>query len=329
MMQIPLTSLLPGDVLLIKYNETYWHSMMVVNGGNLAHAPGAGAQCTVEPIQAFAAETRKAHTWTEQQLKERLYAYRFNGAIPYPSWVDFAEQWCGTDANGKRTQYAPAPNEQQRNDPNWLNYPRYRGVIKIGDDGHNAAALPFGPDALLRTIKWANRYHLNAAFSVNRGTTCCAFVMACVQAAYVNASFYNSAATRLQALMTLLTDGGEVWTTGSGDRSKKMSIPPVRAPAPADSGKVRPGAALRNTSNRGLSDEFEAKFKGLVVERRKQALSEAEIAVNLWNLFETHGFVDVGWSDVGMPKAFLHDAKYMYSRTFNHVLTTDNAWSAC
>jgi hypothetical protein len=185
-MQIQISGLMPGDVLIIKYNDTYWHTMLVVNNNRIAHAPSPGEPCVMEALASFASETKAEHTWNDSQLLERLYAYRY-GAMPYPGWVAFAEQWSVADAEGRITRYSASPNEEQKKDPQWHNYPRYRGVLK-GDDSQNAAALPFGVDALSRTIKWARKYRYNEAFSINRGTTCCAFVMACIQASFVNAA---------------------------------------------------------------------------------------------------------------------------------------------
>ena len=56
-MQIPITALTPGDVLLIKYSDTYWHTMLVVNGGRIAHAPNPGNPCIMETLESFAKET--------------------------------------------------------------------------------------------------------------------------------------------------------------------------------------------------------------------------------------------------------------------------------
>ena len=38
---------------------------------------------------------------------------------------------------------------------------------------------PFEFDALYRVFKWTSRADTQKVFSQNRGTTCCAFVMAC------------------------------------------------------------------------------------------------------------------------------------------------------
>jgi hypothetical protein len=35
-MQIQISGLMPGDVLIIKYNDTYWHTMLVVNNNRFA-----------------------------------------------------------------------------------------------------------------------------------------------------------------------------------------------------------------------------------------------------------------------------------------------------
>jgi hypothetical protein len=329
MLNTPLASLAAGDVLLIKYNDTYWHTMLVVSNGRLAHAPSPGMPCVVETLAAFAQDARKTHSWSEGQLKAALYGYRYTGTMPYPGWAAFAEQWCQPDSNQVVTHYAASPNDDQKRRPDWKDYPRYRGVVKGTDDGHNAAALPFGTDALMRSIKWAWRHHMRIAFSEHRGTTCCAFVMACIQAAFINASFYHPQQEQLHTLLDLFEKGGEVGVTGSRDRAKTMKLPAMRGPASPQAGKPRADAALRANSNRGLSDDMLKKFSGLLKTDRQGDLSEARRAAAFWDLLQTHGFVNVPWKDVNLPQALTHDAKYMYSRTFNHVLAADNEWRAC
>jgi hypothetical protein len=163
-MQIQISGLMPGDVLIIKYNDTYWHTMLVVNNNRIAHAPSPGEPCVMEALASFASETKAEHTWNDSQLLERLYAYRYTGAMPYPSWVAFAEQWSVADAEGRITRYSASPNEEQKKDPQWHNYPRYRGVLK-GDDSQNAAALPFGVDALSVGLPTALNYDAKYVYS--------------------------------------------------------------------------------------------------------------------------------------------------------------------
>lgn len=67
---------------------------------------------------------------------------------------------------------------------------------EVGGRSHavmKGATPEFGYDALYRTVKWANRLSAihedmleQAQLSQNRGTTCCAFVAACYQAAAIN-----------------------------------------------------------------------------------------------------------------------------------------------
>ena len=305
-MQIPLTSLMSGDVLLIKYNDTYWHTMLVVSGDRIAHAPNPGLPCVAETVTSFADETKSTQKWKDSELLGRLYAYRYTGQKPYPDWVAFAEQWCVPDVNNKFTRYAAQPNEQQLKDPNWKNYPRYRGVLKGDDDGHNAATLPFGVDALSRTIKWAKKYRYNEAFSLNRGTTCCAFIMACIQTSFVNAA---------------ITPG----TVGKEYLSKMVQFfeGTIRGPRQHTKGAAHAGGALREESNRGLSTAAQAEAN-----QKNYATDAAQVSA-LWNGCLKKGYVLRTWAEVPLPAAVNYDAKYVYSRTFNHVLSNDGgAWAA-
>ena len=324
-MLIDIDALMPGDLLLIKYNDTYWHTMMVVNRGYLAHAPGAGKPCVVERIADFAEEAVASRDdWTAATLKNNLFAYRYNGsAMPYPSWVSFAEQWC----DGV-THYAYQPTVEQTQKPEWKNYPRYRGVLKGDDDGHNAASLPFGPDALFRAVKWVQRYHMRQAFSQNRGTTCCAFVMACVQAAFFNAGLYSDHKSRLKELSRVIGEGGK-FTIVNTEGSKEVELPGLRAERNHEKGQPNAGGALRENSNRGLGKEMTAKLEQKRLrDKRDNAYTEAELAEIIWGTFRQLGLVDVSWKELRLPAALRHDAKYMYSRTFNSVLKGDGEWTA-
>jgi hypothetical protein len=261
-MQIPLTSLMPGDVLLIKYNDTYWHTMLVVSGDRIAHAPSPGEPCVVETLTSFAQETKSAQTWDDNTLLAHLYAYRYSGPKPYPDWVAFAERWCGRDRNDRITRYAAKPNEEQLQDKNWKNYPRYRGVLKGDDDSHNSASLPFGVDALSRTVKWANKYRCNEAFSINRGTTCCAFIMACIQASFVNAAVLQS-------------------SEGDQKLSKMVKFfdSNVRGERRHEKGQPHEGGALRDQSNRGLSKKWQKWSE------KNQYTDDSLQVAGLWNTF--------------------------------------------
>ena len=301
-MLIPLSSLRPGDVLLIKYSDTYWHTMLVVNNGRIAHAPGPGNPCVMQTMTSFADETKREQKLDDEGLLRQLYAYRYTEQPPYPDWIAFAEQWCVRDVNDRITPYAPIPNEQQRQDPNWKNYPRYRGVFKGDDDGHNSLALPFGVDALWRTIKWAKRYRYKEAFSINRGTTCCAFIMACIQTSFVNAAFLPN-------------------VDGNQKLSKMVNLfdSNVRGVRRHEKGQPHEGGALRDHSNRGLSQKLQDWAEGK---------TDPQQVAGLWKSFWTNGFVLYDWKTVGLPDAVKRDAKYVYSRTFNHLLSTANDWAA-
>jgi hypothetical protein len=281
--------------------------MLVVSNGRIAHAPSPGQPCVTELLIDFAAETKSEHSWTDADLLGRLYAYRYTGnQMPYPSWVAFAEQWCVADAGNRITRYAAGPSATQKTDPQWLNYPRYRGVLKGDDDGHNAAALPFGVDALSRTLKWAKKYRYNEAFSINRGTTCCAFAMACIQAAFINAQIPPGPDGKAKLAKMVETFDSQ-----------------VRGPRQHTKGEAHAGGALREQSNRGLSPgaQTQATTKGYT--------TDAQIVSGLWNGFAKKGDVLCSWSDVGLPASLCYDAKYVYSRTFNHLLANDAAsWTA-
>lgn len=305
-MQIPLESLMPGDVLLFKYSDTYWHTTLVLTNQRVAHAPSPGTPCVTQPINELFEELKEDHKLNNEQAKARLYAYRFTGNKPHGSgWETLAEQWCGKDANDRITRYSPAPNDQQRLDPNWKNYPRYRGVLKGEDDSHNAQSLPFEIDALSRTVKWALKYRTNEAFSINRGTTCCAFVLACIQTVFINAAFSPGS----QGLQDLR-------------RANELIEQHVRGQRITPKGEASADHALIANANRGYLMPNQAKrIKGIPQNKRNVPA--------IWDrLYEMLDYRLLPWSDVGLPASVQYDAKYLYSRTFNHILANSGDWAA-
>ena len=327
-MKIPPASLTAGDVLIVKYSDRWWHTMMVLDGARIAHAPGIGQRCTIDSVDGFIDSTvnpdpnaKRDKVDRQELLANRLFAYRAKGDMPWPGWDEFAEKWCDG-----RTPYAPGRPKSASADP-WRGYPRNAGVENPQSpeqDGAVAAALMFGPDALFRTFKWALRFHENQPFSVNRGTTCCAFIMASLQASYINKSLYHDHLNRLRAVVGLFERGAD-----QTPNSAKLKMPAVRAPSDHEKGVARTGGALREHSNRGLSDEIKAKFGSSLVKNKHGERNEAEAAIALWALLKGQGFVDDAWSDIGMPPSLCYDAKYMYSRIFNGLLAKDSAnWTS-
>jgi hypothetical protein len=317
-------TLVAGDVLIIKYSDKWWHSMMIVDNHRIAHAPGVGKKCKVETIDSFIADTLQADSKLTREvlLRDRLFAYRYKGKHKpdWQGWDEFAVQWCD-----ERTAYAPGrPRTVAATDPNWKQYPRNYGVVNTdnpGEDGNVAASLPFGPDALYRTFKWAQRYHRNVPFSQKRGTTCCAFVMACIQSSFVNAAM--PAVKRVEAIETVL----KVFSEGSDGTPKvdTLKIPALRAPAKHEKGQPHEGGALRANSNRGISDAAKSKFKTSLVKSGRTDLTEGDSATGLWEMLRGLEYYDTAWDAVGLPPSLQHDAKYMYSRVFNHELAKDSA----
>ena len=84
-------------------------------------------------------------------------------------------------------------------------------------------------------------------------------------------------------------------------------------------GKAHAGGALPANSNRGLSDNLKAK---------QNQLTEPQVVRGLWKDLQNKNLVNCGWTDLGIPTGLQYDAKYVYSRTFNYLLTNDNAWTA-
>lgn len=95
----------------------------------------------------------------------------------------------------------------------------------------------------------------------------------------------------------------------------------VRGPRTHTKGEPHAAGALRAQSNRGLAPTLQTKMTN------KGHTTDATQVSALWDEFLTNKFVLVDWATVGMATAVNYDAKYMYSRTFNHVLANDGAWA--
>jgi hypothetical protein len=149
--------LLPGDILINR-----GHTMMYIGLNHLVHAmPGSGL------VRVNMLDGNSHGIW------DGAAVFRPRNSHLGACAADFAKSWAPSTSTGA-TRYAPnTGNDEVINN-------RGTGVkqqLKLG------VAAPFEYDAFYRSFKWALLY--GGVFSENRGTTCCAVIIAAYHAASV------------------------------------------------------------------------------------------------------------------------------------------------
>lgn len=156
-----------GDIL-IKVGTKLGHTAIVVNSDSeaspfvvpkkyVAHADGT--EVTVKEL--------------DEEFNE-YSAFRFDQPAVALLASSFAVKWATHET---KTSYANVgPKDAQR---------KYAVANKRHDARDIDESAPFEIDAFRRALKWAHKAQQGETFSENRGTTCCAFVLACYHAAIV------------------------------------------------------------------------------------------------------------------------------------------------
>ncbi|MEA2563926.1 MAG: hypothetical protein QOH06_5430 [Acidobacteriota bacterium] len=179
-----------GDILFRK--QPFHHTMMVMEPLDFAKPDWYQEGKDVEIVHAASIDShvyREVIDLVASDPVQRFTAYRANDGTVSRAAFGYANVWAWTrdmkakglktlkkGAKGK-TSYSYTPAEKELDG---IARSRYYGVQEMKTIGNP----PFDFDALYRAFKWANRGR--EAFSKNRGTTCCAFITACHQAAVVD-----------------------------------------------------------------------------------------------------------------------------------------------
>lgn len=180
-----LNTLQRGDIVIVDYGA-HGHTMVVTQKLNedgerasiqVAHCPGPQQVTTEETLLAVCPDDVE---------DEKLFAWW----RPDSDIADLAATLATAWSTQAPTLYGDLPT-YVHNDESTHNASRSRGVAIQYD--HGKGGLPeLGYDALFRIFKWAHRSGSQGAFSENRGTTCCSFVMACHQAASLLCLFFDN-----------------------------------------------------------------------------------------------------------------------------------------
>jgi hypothetical protein len=178
-----------GDILFRK--QPYHHTMMVMEPMDFAMPRWYRDAKEVEIVHAASIHThvyREVIDLDKEDPEQFFTAYRADEDRVSRAAFGFANVWAWTRdmrAKGLKTVKKSAKGKTSYSynqvDESGIERSRYYGVQEMKASNGNP---PFEFDALYRAFKWANRGR--SPFSPERGTTCCAFITACHQAAVVD-----------------------------------------------------------------------------------------------------------------------------------------------
>src|SRR5215218_7864155 len=179
-----------GDILFRKHD--FHHTMMVMEPMDFGQPNWYKEGRWVEIVHAGSIHT---HVYREMvdivadDPAQSFTAYRADDGRVSRAAFGYANVWAWTrdmKAKGLKTVRKAAKGKtsysymKPEDEVDGIARSRYYGVQEMKSIGKPS----FDFDALYRAFKWANRGR--EAFSTTRGTTCCAFITACHQAAVVD-----------------------------------------------------------------------------------------------------------------------------------------------
>ena len=177
-----------GDILFRKV--PYHHTMMVMDPKEFALSTWYKDAQVVEIVHAA---SRDSHVYREDVDIEKedvighWTGYRADDDTAARSAFGYANVWAWTRTSKSNEKLvtkrlkAKAMTPYSYKGGEEIATGRFYGMTEARIENVNPE---FGFDALYRAVKWANRGR--EAFSPNRGTTCCAFITACHQAAVID-----------------------------------------------------------------------------------------------------------------------------------------------
>lgn len=183
-----MTTLQRGDIVIVQYSAHQGHTMIVTqrlddNGTRdsyrIAHCPGPNDVTRVELLSAVCP--------AQNVQDDSLFAWFRADNDKANLAATLAAHWSTQNNN---SAYGNLPAYNTVTHVGTPEASRARGVARQYDHG-NGDHPPLKYDGLFRIFKWADKYQNAGAFSANRGTTCCSFVMACHQAAAVRHALGN------------------------------------------------------------------------------------------------------------------------------------------
>jgi hypothetical protein len=264
--------LLPGDILL--YGG---HTMMYIGLNRLVHAMPAGGLVRVNMLNG-----------NSQGIWDGASVFRPRSPHLGTCAAEFAASWAPSTSSGA-TGYAPNTGTDE------VINNRGTGVkqqLKLG------VAAPFEYDALYRSLKWALLY--GGVFSENRGTTCCAVIIAAYHAASV---FY--------------------WTEGTTPEERLERIQTQYEWLRDNRGAKKPSKIIKTTSQGDLSNKA---FREVSNRGQGPQVASMDFLTIARSILADLAGEEVELEQVYTP-ALLLDAKYTHSSTLlTRLRQAANGW---
>jgi len=232
-----------------------------------------------------------------------------------PVGVAVAEQAVSWAAVGRTTPYGDGPSSRTVAIGGGTNSNRYSGMVTTAA----LTDIPFEISALMRVLKWVDRANSNRSLSVTRGITCCAFICASFQTAfmkkYLDGNFVS--AQKLREALAALTRELETKATVRA----RTNLAPLETNA--DKGDLPKGTkigfvgqALRANSNRLVKDgSVLSDFASL--DEQWQYIQTAYLGMKA-DAVHIRPLKDI------IPKLVRYDVKYLNTKLFETALTNNN-----
>ncbi|MEM7189827.1 MAG: hypothetical protein AAF439_09465 [Pseudomonadota bacterium] len=300
-MSVAYDDMMPGDVILNVREGTAIHSAIYV--GKLLYESDSMhtiAHCD-PPVLSF------GHPSELTEGSADAVIYRCSDTDLSTKAVVYAKEWARWALDARES----VP-------PGTTMYPsgagaRHHGVIRD-------RPIPFQFDALYRAVKWAARLSTlhedmpeQAQLSKNRGTTCCAYVIACYQAAAFN-NYAKGVGAKLRIAETCL----------KAARGPKHPDRLAIVESPTGSLDDETGEVKRGPYNRANIGMTNAGFRGQGETKRT---FEQYMVATLEALRPLRTCrIDLSPADL-MTDAMALDAKFTYSDVLHTALETSKDWA--
>ncbi len=295
-----LSTLKPGDILIVDYGSQNGHTMIVVkqlnNSGSrdsieVAHCPGPGQNTQIQSLSAVCpvndVSADKLFAWRRTNNRLFTSTYSKGRLVDIQKLAATLAQYWSTQ---KTSGYGNSPGRLI------LNASRQRGVAKQYDHGKGNPPM-MNYDALFRIFKYANRYQNKNAFVNARGTTCCSFVVACHQTAAMLVALEKEPKSVYAGYKKLL----------DGRKSK------------AKTKQKKPGSSLMSNANVGTKNK-----KWLFMSIKE---IWKEIAPELKSSWSKKKYPTL---DVILTKPLMVDAKFLYTLALKERLNLPaSRWVKC
>jgi hypothetical protein len=215
----------------------------------------------------------------------------------------------------RKTSYGSYPSSRNAPIGGATNANRYSGMVTTA----SLDAIPFEISALVRLLKWVEKSQQGLPLSANRGITCCTFISACYQTAFMSKYLETIYVTpqMLQKANALLQK--ELESKQQVHKRNKLKELQTKTGIPLtkpgnDKSTYRVGQALRDNSNRLPMENSPLKELSL----------EGQWAYIQDELFGVGSYVKKMTLDKIIPPFVFYDVKYMNTKLLETALIGAN-----